>query len=84
MPKATGRGLLTRGEAQRLNPFFYPALLYPVTAEMRIYGEEQFGPVIPVVPYDDISETVNYVVNSNYGQQASIFGRDADQLAQFG
>jgi glyceraldehyde-3-phosphate dehydrogenase (NADP+) len=49
---------------------------------MRVYGEEQFGPVIPVVPYDDISEPINYVVNSNYGQQASIFGRDTDQLAQ--
>jgi len=49
---------------------------------MRVYGEEQFGPVIPVVPYDDISEPINYVVNSNYGQQASIFGQDTDQLAQ--
>jgi glyceraldehyde-3-phosphate dehydrogenase (NADP+) len=34
----------------------YPALLYPVSPSMRIYHEEQFGPVIPVVPFDDISE----------------------------
>jgi len=63
------------------NSFFYPALLYPVTPGMRLYGEEQFGPVIPVVPFDDISEPINYVVSSNYGQQASIFGWDAELLA---
>ncbi|HOP41832.1 MAG TPA: aldehyde dehydrogenase family protein, partial [Geobacteraceae bacterium] len=61
--------------------FFYPALLYPVSPAMRVYGEEQFGPLVPVVPYDDIREPIEYVVNSNYGQQASIFGRDAGQLA---
>ena len=62
--------------------FFYPALLYPVTPEMRIYNEEQFGPVVPVVPFDDISEPIEYIVASNYGQQASIFGKDSDLLAQ--
>ncbi|KAB0663761.1 NADP-dependent glyceraldehyde-3-phosphate dehydrogenase [Oryzomonas japonica] len=62
--------------------FFYPALLYPVGPAMRVYDEEQFGPVIPVVPYDDIREPIDYVVASDYGQQASIFGRDSDLLAQ--
>ena len=64
-----------------MKSFFYPALLYPVSPAMRVYGEEQFGPLVPVVPYDDIREPIEYVVNSNYGQQASIFGRDAGQLA---
>ena len=27
---------------------YHPALLYPVTAEMRVFHEEQFGPVVPV------------------------------------
>ncbi len=62
--------------------FFYPALLYPVTPSMRVYHEEQFGPVVPVVPFDDITEPIDYVVASNYGQQASVFGQDTDQLAQ--
>jgi glyceraldehyde-3-phosphate dehydrogenase (NADP+) len=60
----------------------YPALLYPVSPAMRVYHEEQFGPVIPVVPFDDIDEPVDYVVASPYGQQASIFGRDSGQLAR--
>ena len=76
--------------AQIVNPdggassgsFFYPALLYPVTPQMRVYNEEQFGPVIPVAPFDDIREPIDYVVASNYGQQASIFGQNSDLLAQ--
>jgi len=79
---ALGARVVNDGGGAKGGSFFYPALLYPVTPAMRVYGEEQFGPVIPVVPYDDITEPIDYVVASNYGQQASIFGRDGDSLAQ--
>ena len=81
---ATGLGakVVNPGGGARIGSFFYPALLYPVTPAMRVYNEEQFGPVIAVVPFDDIREPIEYVVASNYGQQASIFGRDTDLLAQ--
>jgi glyceraldehyde-3-phosphate dehydrogenase (NADP+) len=59
----------------------YPALLYPVSPAMRVYHEEQFGPVVPVAPFDDITDVIDYVVASPYGQQASIFGKNGDQLA---
>jgi glyceraldehyde-3-phosphate dehydrogenase (NADP+) len=61
--------------------FFYPAVLYPVNQHMRVYHEEQFGPVIPVLAFDDIEEPIRYMVESNYGQQVSIFGSDADEIA---
>jgi glyceraldehyde-3-phosphate dehydrogenase (NADP+) len=63
------------------NTFFYPALLYPVNERMRTYNEEQFGPVIPVLSFDDIETPVQYVVSSDYGQQISIFGNDSDMIA---
>jgi glyceraldehyde-3-phosphate dehydrogenase (NADP+) len=77
-----GARVFNKGGGFSSHSFFYPALLYPVTPEMRIYNEEQFGPVVPVVPFDDICEPIEYVVASNYGQQASIFGKDSDLLAQ--
>ena len=77
-----GAQVVNEAGGTRSGSFFYPALLYPVSPAMRVYSEEQFGPVIPVVPYDDIREAIDYVVESNYGQQASIFGRDGDALAQ--
>ena len=62
--------------------FFYPTLLYPVNDKMRLYYEEQFGPVIPVVPFGEDDEAIRYVVNSNFGQQVSIFGTDSKRVAK--
>ena len=61
--------------------FFYPAVLFPVNNKMKIYSVEQFGPIVPVVPFNDIQEPLNYVADSNYGQQVSIFGQDPDQIS---
>jgi glyceraldehyde-3-phosphate dehydrogenase (NADP+) len=62
--------------------FFFPAILYPVHPDMRVYHEEQFGPVIPVLPFDKIDTPIAYMINSSYGQQVSIFGSDPDQMAR--
>lgn len=62
--------------------FFFPAVLSDVNEKMKIYHVEQFGPIVPIVTYKDIQEPLNYVVNSNFGQQASIFGEDADAIGQ--
>lgn len=62
--------------------FFYPAIVYPVNSKMKLYSEEQFGPIIPVIPFDNIEEPMNYVIDSNFGQQVSIFGQDSDMIAK--
>ena len=81
---AVGKGaqVVNPGGGQVNRSFFFPAILSGVNEKMRIYHEEQFGPVIPVVSYKDIQEPLDYVVSSNYGQQASIFGKNPDQIAQ--
>ena len=61
--------------------FFYPAVVYPVMPGMKLYTVEQFGPVVPVSPFDDIDEPIAYIINSDYGQQVSIFGADTDVIA---
>lgn len=61
--------------------FFYPAVLYPVNAKMKIYSEEQFGPIIPIVPFEDIEEPIQYVIDSTHGQQVSIFSKNKTELA---
>lgn len=57
-----------------------PAILYPVSKDMKVYGEEQFGPIIPVVPFEDMSVPVEYIIGSPYGQQVSIFCNNPDAL----
>ncbi len=61
--------------------FMTPAVVYPVGPGMRLYSEEQFGPVVPVVNFSDIEEPMEYVIQSNYGQQVSLFGSDPEELA---
>jgi glyceraldehyde-3-phosphate dehydrogenase (NADP+) len=53
-----------------------PAVLYPVNESMRIFREEQFGPIVPIVPFSAVAEVVSAIRASNYGQQISIFGED--------
>ncbi len=49
---------------------------------MEISLAEQFGPVIPIVPFEALSEPVDHIVNSNYGQQVSIFGYEPKTLSR--
>jgi glyceraldehyde-3-phosphate dehydrogenase (NADP+) len=74
---ATSKGarVLNAGGGQSHGTYFHPAVLYPVNAEMRVYHEEQFGPIVPIMPYDDLEEAIAYVRHSNFGQQISVFGR---------
>jgi len=59
-----------------------PALLSPVHSRMKIYWEEQFGPVIPLVSYAKMEAPIQYVMRSPFGQQLSIFGTEIQTLAQ--
>ena len=47
-----------------------------VTPEMRIYGEESFGPVKPVVRVDGQDEAVRVANDTEYGLSAAVFSRD--------
>ena len=73
---AKGAKVINEGGGQSRGSFFYPALLYPVSPQMRVYHEEQFGPVVPVVPYRDLETVIDYVLDSDFGQQLSLFGND--------
>ena len=60
--------------------YCFPAVLYPVDKSMRVYHEEQFGPVIPIISYKNISEPMDLMASSEYGQQVSLFGRDIKKI----
>lgn len=61
--------------------YIFPAVLYPVSKDMRVYKEEQFGPVIPVISFSDIEQPLDDMAESNYGQQVSLFGKDIKTLS---
>jgi glyceraldehyde-3-phosphate dehydrogenase (NADP+) len=59
----------------------FPAIVYPVNSEMKLYREEQFGPIIPIVPYESIEEPIQYQLDSVHGQQVSIFSNDPEEIS---
>jgi glyceraldehyde-3-phosphate dehydrogenase (NADP+) len=61
---------------------YYPAVVYPCATHTRICQVEQFGPVLPVVPYKDVNDVVGWITSSPFGQQASLFGRSPEVLSR--
>jgi glyceraldehyde-3-phosphate dehydrogenase (NADP+) len=78
--KSQGARIVNAGGGEFCQTLFYPAVVYPVREGMMLFREEQFGPLIPVMPFDDIEEALDYVVTSDHGQQVSIFGSDPNQI----
>ena len=76
-----GATVVNPNGGKRYKSLFFPAILKNVNETMAVFREEQFGPIIPVVTFKDVDEPLNYVIGSNYGQQASIFGKDSQQIA---
>jgi len=78
---AKGAKVINAKGGETTDNYIFPAVLFPVTKDMRVFQEEQFGPVIPVVPFSDIEEPLDDMAASNYGQQVSLFGQDVKTLA---
>ena len=77
-----GGKVMNENGGASVESFVYPAVVYPVNENMKLYREEQFGPVIPVVPYDKIDEPIEYIIASTHGQQVSIFSNHSGEVAR--
>jgi len=78
---AKGAKIINKKGGKHLDNYIMPPVMYPVSKDMRVYQEEQFGPIIPIVPFKDIEEPLDDMAESNYGQQVSLFGSDVYALA---
>lgn len=78
---AKGATILNEKGGETTENYIFPAVLYPVNKDMRVFQEEQFAPVIPVLSFKDIDEPLDDMAESNYGQQVSLFGSDIKTLA---
>jgi aldehyde dehydrogenase (NAD+) len=77
-----GARVMNPDGATKCASLFTPAAIYPVMDGMRLYREEQFGPLVPIMPFDDIETALNYVITSEHGQQVSIFSSNPAQIGE--
>ena len=79
--EAGGASIMNEGGGQTEGSLFRPAVMYPVREGMKLYRDEQFGPVVPVVAYDEVEEFIEYLITDDHGMQASIFGTNTSAIA---
>lgn len=71
---AGGATVVTGGKAK--GQFFEPTVLTGATADMRIFREEIFGPVAPVVKFETEAEAIALANATPYGLAAYFYSRD--------
>lgn len=70
-----GGGRVTEGGLDR-GYFYAPTIIAGVTPDFRIYQEETFGPVAPIIPFDTEEEALALANNSPFGLAAYAYTRD--------
>jgi len=78
---AQGAVILAGGGIPKEFPgaFFEPTLVTNVTSSMRIWQEETFGPLLPVVTFSSDEEAVALANDTRYGLGAYVFSCDTDR-----
>lgn len=76
--KANGQTIALGGEIDEgQSGYFFPITIVDNPPEdSRIVQEEQFGPILPILAYDDVDEAVTRANASIYGLGGSVWGRD--------
>ena len=79
--KEGGADLLLGGKALTIDGcpggfFVEPTVFGNVNSSMRIAQEEVFGPIMSLMPYDDIDEAVDIANSTTYGLTAAVWTND--------
>ncbi|MEW6271260.1 MAG: aldehyde dehydrogenase family protein [Thermodesulfobacteriota bacterium] len=77
-------GRVSAGGAPLAGPgFFYPpTIVADVPADAALVTEEQFGPALPVVPFDDVDDVLAQANATHYGLCGSVWTADAERGAR--
>jgi acyl-CoA reductase-like NAD-dependent aldehyde dehydrogenase len=73
---AIDRGASVSGPLRRDGQFVYPVVLWDVTPDMRVWQEETFGPLLPIMAFDHPEEAIARANAGELGLNGSIWTRD--------
>jgi acyl-CoA reductase-like NAD-dependent aldehyde dehydrogenase len=77
---ANGARIVTGGHRiDRPGYFYAPTIVDQISDGVVLVDDEQFGPALPVVEYDDIEDAVRRANNGSYGLGASVWSADVDR-----
>ncbi len=85
---ANGSELVQGGSFLDADPgqghYMKPALVLDPSADQRIVTEEQFGPALPIIPYDSEQEAVRLANDTWAGLCASVWSGDDEHAVKIG
>ncbi len=58
--------------------YFPPTLLWNINRDMKVWNEEVFGPILPIIPFQDIKEAIQLANDTEYGLGAYVFTEDSE------
>jgi acyl-CoA reductase-like NAD-dependent aldehyde dehydrogenase len=73
---ALAKGAVKLCGGTRQGTIIQATVLDRVTRDMRIYGEESFGPIVGIVRVRDTDEAIRIANDTEYGLSAAVFSRD--------
>jgi lactaldehyde dehydrogenase / glycolaldehyde dehydrogenase len=73
-------GKRPEGDSFKTGYWYEPTVITGVRQEMKIMREEVFGPVIPVMEFDDFEEGLKLANDSRYGLAAYLFTNDMNRI----
>jgi glyceraldehyde-3-phosphate dehydrogenase (NADP+) len=76
LQEAIAQGAKSVNNIQVNKNLFFPVLLTEVNPNMKIFTQEQFAPILPIITYENVFEVVDLINELPYGLQSSIFGND--------
>jgi acyl-CoA reductase-like NAD-dependent aldehyde dehydrogenase len=74
-------GTLAPGASSSGGHFLRPALVLDPDPGLRIVTEEQFGPALPILPFDDVDSVLDQVNNDWSGLCSSVWSADPARAA---
>lgn len=77
---AKGACVAVGGELEEGDLTVHPTMLTDVTPDMAILQEEIFGPVLPVMTYDDLDEAIEYIERRDKPLALYVYSPDQDNI----
>ena len=68
-----------KSPAELIGAFYEPTILTNITKDMRVWTEEVFGPVLPIVSFKTEEEAIELANDTTYGLGSRVYSKDIER-----